>query len=571
MASSEIQNDERTPLLARPTTASSESSASLSSNDASSFSHNGRPQSLLSKVANDEEARIESPSDTTVSTTSASVGRIVSVLLIGSFISNADGSLLFATHPIIASEFNALHDSSWLMTSFALAQAATQPMYGKLSDIYGRKTMLVLAYALFAIGMVLVGVGQSMSTLIAGRVISGAGSSGMTTLVSILITDLVPLRDVATWRSYVNVVATTGRSIGGPLGGWLADTVGWRWSFLGQVPLAAIATMLIGITLPSQTQPKSAQTTRGGKFARIDFVGATFLTLSILGLLFPLEIGGDRVAWSSPTIIAFLVGAVISGLLFLAAEGWLAKEPIVPLSLLRQRDVMVSSFVMFFQSSAQVGLMFAVPLYFQISSGASNTVAGAHLVPAVVGNALGGIISGAIISRTGRYKFLILVATLVSSTGYLLLILRWHGNTNWLESLYIFPGGFGMGIVQSALFISVQAAIDPSFAAIAASTLYLTSSVGFLAGMAGVSAVLQGTLRYGLGHRLDDIGIEGEKKWKIIRHALEDVHYAGKAKEKIAKVVVGSYIDALTWTHVLSLVCSLIAFVGSLFLRQHKL
>jgi MFS family permease len=204
---------------------------------------------------------------------------------------------------------------------------------------------------------------------------------------------------------------------------------------------------------------------------------------------------------------------------------------------------------MFFQSAAQVGLMFAVPLYFQVTSGASNTVAGAHLVPAVVGNALGGVISGAIISRTGRYKFLILVATLVSSSGYLLLILRWHGNTNWLESLYIFPGGFGMGIVQSALFISVQAAIDPSFAAIAASTLYLTSSVGFLAGMAGVSAVLQGTLRHSLDQRLGKLGLESDKKWRIIEHAISDVHYADKAKAVIAKAVTSSYIDALTWTH----------------------
>lgn len=137
-----------------------------------------------------------------------------------------------ATHPVIASEFNALDDSSWLLTSFAIAASATLPLYGKLSDIYGRKTLLIVAYALFAIGLVLVGVGKSMSHLILGRIISGAGTSGMTTLVSILITDLVPLREVASWRSYVNIVATTGRSIGGPLGGWLADTVGWRWYVL---------------------------------------------------------------------------------------------------------------------------------------------------------------------------------------------------------------------------------------------------------------------------------------------------------------------------------------------------
>src|SRR4051812_30206872 len=205
------QNTERTPLLSPPTTASAGSNLGVLSSDASDNLINDRPRSAHSKTLLDEETRLDAPSSAELNTTPVSVGRIVSVLLIGSLISNADGSLLFATHPIIASEFNALHDSSWLMTSFALAQAATQPLYGKLSDIFGRKSMLIVAYTLFAVGLALVGIGQSMSTLIVGRIISGAGSSGMTTLVSILITDLVPLRQVATWRSYVNVVATTGR------------------------------------------------------------------------------------------------------------------------------------------------------------------------------------------------------------------------------------------------------------------------------------------------------------------------------------------------------------------------
>lgn len=570
MESPKLTNDtERTPLFFRHDSMSSARSLTVSLDDASSHSSTVQPCSLQTRALNDEEASFGSTPDMTSST---SVCRMVCVLLIGSFISNADGSLLLATHPIIASEFDALHDSSWLLTSFALTQAATQPLYGKLSDIYGRKSMLLLAYALFAVGCALVGIGASMSTLILGRVVSGAGSSGMTALVSILITDLVPLRDVATWRSYVNVVATTGRSIGGPLGGWLADTIGWRWSFLGQVPLAGIAIILVASTIPSRVQQHHDDASiQGGKLARVDFIGAILMTLSILGLLIPLEIGGDRVPWSSPIITILLFLATVFGALFVATEYWVAKEPIIPLSLLRQRDVVVSSFVMVFQSAAQIGLMFAVPLYFQVTSGASNTVAGAHLFPAVAGNALGGILSGIIINRTGRYKALTLVATVISSTGYLLLVLRWHGNTNWLESLYIFPGGFAMGIVQSALFISVQAAIDPAFSAIATSTLYLASSIGVLAGMSGVSAVLQEALRNGLDNRLTNLGFAELKKWKIIEHALSDVHYSDKAKPVIAKAVVDAYIEALTYTHVLSLACSITAFIGSLFLRQRKL
>ena len=332
----------------------------------------------------------------------------------GGFISNADGSLLLATHPVIASEFNALDDSSWLLTSFAIALAAVMPLYGKLSDIYGRKALLLISYALFSLGLIFVGIGTSMPHLIVGRVISGAGASGMTTLVSILITDLVPLREVASWRSYVNVVATTGRSIGGPLGGWLADTVGWRWSFLLQVPFAILAMVLIAVILPTE-KPHIREDTQRSKFARIDFTGATLMTLAILSFLFPLEIGGVKVAWSSPIILTLLGSGLAFGALFIASQAYWAKEPIMPLDLLSNRDVLTSIIIMTFQSSAQMGvsyyplvshsrsdfmqLMFAVPLYFQITARASNTVAGAHLAPAVVGNAVGGILSGIIIKR----------------------------------------------------------------------------------------------------------------------------------------------------------------------------
>ena len=273
------------------------------------------------------------------------------------------------------------------------------------------------------------------------------------------------------------------------------------------------------------------------------------MTLSILGVLLPLEIGGVHVAWTSPIIWSLLLGSIVLGMLFLVTEGWVAKEPMMPLPMLRQRDVALSNLIMLYQSAAQAGLMFVVPLYFQVTSSASTTVAGAHLVPAVVGNAIGGILSGIIINRTRRYKGLIVVATFTSTSAYALLIIRWRGNTNWLESMYIVPGGFGMGIVQSALFVSVQAAIDPSHAAIAASTLYLTSSTGFLAGMSGVSAVLQTTLRKRLDRGLEELGFVGVERQDIIDHAVSNVRYAEKVAPLIARVIGASYIDALMWTH----------------------
>ncbi|KAF2704667.1 MFS general substrate transporter [Pleomassaria siparia CBS 279.74] len=570
MASS---NTERTPLL--HSASSSTSSLSLTSSSVSNSTSDEHPDSPLlqprtgiDKVNGDEETPLDS--NVRETSTSTSVGKTILVLLIGGFISNADGSLLLATHPSIASEFNALADSSWLVTSFALATAATQPLYGKLSDIYGRKKLLLVAYTLFGLGCFLVGVGTSMWQVILGRVVSGAGASGMTTLVSILITDLVPLREVATWRSYINVAATTGRSIGGPLGGALADTVGWRWSFLGQVPLIGLAILLVYITLP-ETHPEVPEGPKESKLGRIDFLGATLMTLSLLCFLVPLEIGGGRVSWDHPLIFILLGSAFVFGAALLATEAWYAREPIFPIVLLKKKDTLLSFFIGGCQSAAQMGLMFAVPLYFQITSSTTLTAAGAHLVPSVVGNAVGGILSGYIIKRTGRYKALISFAAACSSSAYLLLIFRWHGHTNWLESMYIIPAGFGTGILQSALFVSLQAAIETKHVAVAASSLYLANNVGSIAGMAGCSVVIQEGLKRGLLTRLRSMGLGRKAVKKIIDHAAGDVQYIGRAKPAIAEAIVGSYIDALTWTHCLSLLCSGMGLIASFFLGQHKL
>lgn len=335
---------ERTPLL-HDVTASPSTADTYSSQIQESTSPTTKPP--------DEESLPPS------SPPPSSILPVILVLLIGVFISNADTSLLLAIHPIIASEFNALHDSSWLLTSFGLAASTMQPIYGKLSDIYGRKALLLVAYALFGIGCGVVGIGQSMSQLILGRVVSGLGASGMTALVSILITDLVPLRDVAMWRSYVNIAATTGRSIGGPVGGWLADTVGWRWSFLGQSPAAGIAILLIAAVLPSRhatSNSNGAQSGEGGKLGRVDFTGAGFMMSTILCFLLPLQIGGDRVAWSHPLIFGLLGGACVFGAGFVVVEGRFAREPIIPLVLFRNRDVVLSTFVMIIQMVAQTAV-----------------------------------------------------------------------------------------------------------------------------------------------------------------------------------------------------------------------
>ncbi|KAI9692323.1 MAG: hypothetical protein M1822_006554 [Bathelium mastoideum] len=334
--------------------------------------------------------------------TPVSIISLVAIFCVGSFVSNADASFVIATHSTIASEFDSLSFSSWIMSTYTLAACISQPIYGKVSDLYGRKSVLTAAYVLFALGCALCGLATSFRLVLLGRVVSGIGGAGMSALVTIIITDLVPLREVASWRSYLNIAATSGRSLGGPIGGYLADTIGWRWSFVGQAPLISVAIILSLVLVPASQPNLDANDNQGSKrsrLARIDFLGALFLALTVLAFLVPLGLGGEKVPWSHPLVISCFGLCLVFGCLFVVTEKYWATEPIFPLHLLRKRAVVTAYLALALQITAQGGLMFNVPIYFQVTDAVSSTVAGAHLMPAFVGNVLGGLSGGVVIRR----------------------------------------------------------------------------------------------------------------------------------------------------------------------------
>ena len=199
-----------------------------------------------------------------------------------------------------------------------------------------------------------------MPQVILGRIISGSAGAGMTVLVSIIITDLVPIREVATWRAFVNILSTLGRSIGAPLGGWLADKVGWRFSFIGQAPLMLLAMLCVGLTVPSNVSTKDDEgqqkSSISEKLGRIDFLGALFLGLLILSLLLPLEIGGIIIPWSHPVIPTLIASAVIFFGAFVLIEKRLAKDPVLPLEIFYNKGAVLSIGIMGLQVAAQSGV-----------------------------------------------------------------------------------------------------------------------------------------------------------------------------------------------------------------------
>ncbi|KAG4035758.1 hypothetical protein MFRU_001g05260 [Monilinia fructicola] len=498
---------------------------------------------------------------------SRNIAGVISILLLGVFVANADSSLVLATSGTISSEFSDLGNAGWLISSYTLAMCATQSLYGKLSDIYGRKDMILASYVFFALGCAICGLGWNLPAVVVGRVVAGVGGAGINCLVSIVIADMVPIREVAKWRSYVNIAATTGRSLGGPIGGFLTDTVGWRWSFLGQCPPTVLALVLVIWKLEISPQQAIDKQSHFSKLRRIDFLGSIFLSVSIVCGLLVLDLGGHRMPGADLKVLLLLGVSVATGSLFILVEGFWAKEPIFPLRLLRNRDVLTSYINLGFQSGAQMAMMMLVPIYFQITEHASFTAAGAHLMPSVIGNAIGGLLTGYVIHKTGTYKPILLLGAISSTTAYTLLLLRWHGHTSFLESLYIIPGGFGNGIALSATFIGLTAGVEQEELAIASSGLFLSANVGTVVGLSVAGSVMQWGLERGLKVALE--GWEGSER--IIERALSDIEYVRGLEGKLGEIVTNVYVNCLSYTHAVSVFAAIVALIAACCVKQHHL
>ncbi|KAL2867831.1 major facilitator superfamily domain-containing protein [Aspergillus lucknowensis] len=531
-------------------------------------------------VADEENVPKLSPAKPAVEVLT-SVRSVITVLLLGEFISNADSTLVMTAIARITSEFNQLQGAAWLSVGYTLGLCAAQPMYGRLSDIYGRKPLLLGSYFFLALGCVVCGLATDLWIVILGRALSGIGGAGVMTMSSIIITgrlldmtvtlnltqaDIVSKREVAKWRAYVNVSMTLGRSIGGPVGGVLTDTIGWRWAFLLQAPLLGLAALLVTLQLKLARQAPTDAGTNGAKIGRIDFRGGALLAISITTIILLLDQGGKLFSWKSLATVALASSGVLTIALFVYTELYVAAEPIFDLRILRRPNVASGYLTNAFQIAAQVGMMFTVPLYFQVTARASNTAAGAHLIPAVLGNTVGGLSAGMFIRRTGNYKPILVVAGLVACITYLLQYVRWNGETGPWESLYIVFGGIGSGSCSSASFVSMTAFLEPHEIAMATAGFLLLLNLALTAGVTTNYTVLGAEFKRQLQHRL-----HGPDAHKIIKHALSSIAYIVGLTGTVRETVVSCYVAGLKHVYLVSLICSALASVAALTAKNHRL
>ena len=283
---------------------------------------------------------------------------IMPALGIGVLLAAADQTIIVSSYGKIGSDLNALSQTSWIATAYFLTLTSFQPLYGKLSDIFGRKQCLLFAYIIFGLGCLFCGLAQNMTQLIIARAVAGVGGGGMTTVVSILLSDVVSLRERGTWQGYVNIIYASGAAAGAPLGGILSDTIGWQWAFLAQTPLCAVAFIAVSLML---NLPAIDESHWKEKFRRIDFLGAVTLLSAVVCLVFGVDRGGNM-SWTDKLTLATLVASVFLFILFSIVEVYFAPEPFTPGRIIFERTLFAAYLCNFFSFAGHMAALFFVQL-----------------------------------------------------------------------------------------------------------------------------------------------------------------------------------------------------------------
>ncbi len=409
---------------------------------------------------------------------------IVGVLL-SVFLAALDQTIVATALPTIAAEFQGVDHLSWVVSGYLLAATVATPIYGKLGDLYGRRTLLTIAIAIFVAASMLSALSQSMAQLIGARALQGVGAGGLMTLAQAIIGEAVAPRERGKYQAYFAAVFAAS-SVGGPIvGGLFVDFLSWRWVFWINLPFGLAALALCRFALRRLPVHRHR--------ARIDVVGAVLLALGVGALMLVLAWGGNLFPWTAPEI--FVLGALsVSALAVFAWWERRAPEPLLPLHLFSNPVFRSAGGIIFFAAMSMMGAIAFLPLYLQLAAGASASSAGLLLIPMTLGIVGGSTISGRVMMRTGRYKFLPLVGMTLATAGYAAFAFTAAAYSEGLHVGVMAAIGTGIGMVFPVVTISVQNAVPARNLGIATSANGLARALGGAIGVAILGAVLAGAL-----------------------------------------------------------------------------
>ncbi len=405
---------------------------------------------------------------------------VLMVMLLGSL----DQTIVATAIPHIIADLHGFDRYTWVSTAYLLTSTVTVPIYGKLSDLFGRKPIFLFGIVLFLVGSALSGTSQSMNQLIAFRAFQGLGTGALTPIALAVVGDLFTPRERGKWQGVTGAVFGLSAIIGPTLGGWITQYSSWRWVFYVNLPVGILALLVLIFLMPmlrGKTQKVS-----------IDYIGAALLVAGTVALLLGLTLAGSQYAWLSPQIIGLLAGSLVMGTVFVLYEARLERhdgQPIIAPSLFKHSIFAVSTLITFIFGMGLFGAIFFIPLYVQGVVGSSATNSGLVLTPLTLTLVFGSIVSGQLVSRIGKYKLLAIIGMLISVGGTLLLLRLDVNSDNTAVLLALLVFGLGMGFGMSLYTLIVQNAI-PNKIGQATAALTFFRSIGGAIALAVMGSVL---------------------------------------------------------------------------------
>ncbi len=401
-------------------------------------------------------------------------------IMLGLLLSALDQTIVGTAMPLIVTDLGGLDSYAWVTTSYMLASTASVPIFGKLSDIYGRKWFYIGGLVLFMIASALCGLSQSMLQLILFRGLQGIAGGIIIANAFSIIGDLFPPSERGKWQGLLGAMFGIASVVGPTLGGYLADGPGWRWVFYINLPVGvfAIAVLLIGLPY-----------IRPHGVATIDWWGAAFIITGVVPLLLAFTWAGTEYAWSSPLILGLLTLAIAGIIAFLITETR-ARDPIIPLNLFRNRIFTISVISSSILGAAMFGAVLYIPLFMQGVLGTSAAGSGIVLTPMMLSMVFASIVGGQLISRTGRYKWAIVLGLFLMQTGLFLLSRMGLGTTNLGAVRNMIILGLGLGLVMPTITLAVQNAFPPRQLGVTTASLQFFRSIGGTIGIALMGAYL---------------------------------------------------------------------------------
>lgn len=405
-----------------------------------------------------------------------------------------DQTIVSTALPTITSELGGLDQLSWVVTSYLVASTASTPLWGKVSDLFGRKVVLQIAVLVFLTGSALAGASQNMEQLIATRAIQGLGGGGLMVLVMAAIADVVPPRQRGRYTGLFGAVFAVAMVLGPLLGGFFVEQLTWRWIFFVNLPLGALALVIIGTNVHITPHRERGRVV-------IDWWGSALMVSGVVLALMVVETGGRTFSWTSWQVLA--MGAVSIVLLaWFVVHELRHPEPVVPMRLFSSRVFSVSAGIGFVVGFAMFGAIVYLPLFLQVVQGHSPTEAGLMLLPLMVGLLTTSIISGRLISHTGHYRKYPIIGTALATLGMGMFTQLSVDTPYWQIAMAMLVLGVGLGNVMQVLVIAVQNAVAPADLGAATSGATFFRSIGGSFGTAVLGAVMSAVLASQLVARL---------------------------------------------------------------------